>query len=113
MQVGTVSLHKWDLPFDLSLIEVSRCLRDLKVTSLKPSVALRRKMGIIAKGLLANPTVVDLDLSSNFLSDGGVREVAKVVKAPNSVLGMLNLARNHITAQGTDVTNYLVLVNHL
>lgn len=52
---------------------------------------------------MANPTVVNLDLSSNFLSDAGVREVAKVVKANNSVLGMLNLARNRITAQG--ITN--------
>ncbi|CAM6113335.1 unnamed protein product [Calypogeia fissa] len=90
-------------------MKVSDCLSlsaALSITSTLTALHLSsnridpKKMEILAKGLMANPIVVDLDLSSNFLSDDGIREVAKVVKANNSVLGMLNLARNRITAQG-------------
>lgn len=68
-------------------------------------IVLRRKMGIIAKGLMANPTVVDLDLSCNILFDEGVKQVADVLKHENSVLGMLNLSSNHITAEGETATS--------
>ncbi|CAM6121631.1 unnamed protein product [Calypogeia fissa] len=99
----------WNYNWEKWGMKVSDCLSlsaSLSITSTLTALHLSsnhidpEKMGILAKGLMANPTVVDLDLSSNFLSDDGVREVAEVVKANNSVLGMLNLARNRITAQG-------------
>ncbi|XP_024523714.1 uncharacterized protein LOC9648533, partial [Selaginella moellendorffii] len=63
------------------------------------SAALR--VEILVNGMAANPTIVHLDLSHNYISDAGVIEIMKLMSADKSVLTVLNLCNNCITTQGS------------
>ncbi|EFJ04518.1 hypothetical protein SELMODRAFT_432339 [Selaginella moellendorffii] len=59
-----------------------------------------KKVEILVNGMAANPTIVHLDLSHNYISDAGVIEIMKLMSADKSVLTVLNLCNNCITTQG-------------
>lgn len=47
-----------------------------------------------------NPTIINLDLAHNKFSDAGVADIIKLLAAENTVLSIVNLCNNRITAVG-------------
>jgi hypothetical protein len=52
-------------------------------------------------GMAKNPTVANLDLSHNMISDAGCEHLAKLLDAKNCVVLFLNLCNNRIKKNGT------------
>ncbi|XP_024530431.1 T-complex-associated testis-expressed protein 1 [Selaginella moellendorffii] len=65
------------------------------------SVSAALRVEILVNGMAANPTIVHLDLSHNYISDAGVIEIMRLMSADKSVLTVLNLCNNCITTQGS------------
>ncbi|XP_073386644.1 uncharacterized protein [Physcomitrium patens] len=65
----------------------------------------------LVDGMVQNPTIVNLDLSHNMISDVGCEHLARLLNAKNCILLFLNLCNNQIKKMGTQAIGYSLSTN--
>ena len=98
---------------DMSII-VQRALIDKKCKALHltGNQLTSQSLSILSDALYNNLTLVELDLSDNYISDFGVKTLMDVLRTNKSILQKLHLGCNQITDQGAEYLSDMLKTNH-